>query len=280
MSKQATHDADFLFNREWISLHAFKEPKERLAAIHEALQLLPELNIAEKHDIQKRVIRKMHTKRSNVSSAKRQKIEPPASASAATAAPAVATASAAVAPASAAPAVAPPQDALKLEPMLPLMGEDGLPGVTRLTLNDKEEIVRFRFNDWESSRGAISCIHSFDKEFIDSGQFFSGIIISDTYVVKLISEDGGLRFELPAKAAKAQEDYYRFKHQSGPSWNYRPLRNAGPAWNSSKPLNVTIHASKIASELQSMLEMQKLSLGPAIFGVLVERGKCYDRQTL
>jgi hypothetical protein len=237
--------------------------------------LLPELNLADKDGIRKRVIKRMHNKRSNT---KRQKMEPPASA--ATASAAVATAAPAVATASAAPAVAPPQDALKLEPMLPLMGEDGLPGVTRLTLNDKEEIVRFRFSDWESSRGAISCIHSFDKEFIDSGQFFSGIIISDTYVVKLISEDGGLRFELPAKAAKAQEDYYRFKRRSGPSWNYRPLRNAGPAWNSSKPLNVTIHASKIASELQSMLEMQKLSLGPAIFGVLVERGKCYDRQTL
>jgi hypothetical protein len=184
MSKQATDDAHFFFNREWISLHAFKEPKERLAAIHEALQLLPELNIAERNDIQKRVIRKMHTKRSNVSSAKRQKIEPPASAAVASASAFAATASAAVA--NAAVAVAPPRDALKLEAMLPLMGEDGLPGETRLTLKDKE-IVRFRFSDWASSAGATSCIHSIDKEFIDNGQFFSGIIISDTYVVKLIS---------------------------------------------------------------------------------------------
>jgi hypothetical protein len=246
MSKKNATDADFIFDKAWISLHAFKETNERLAAIASALAAFPELNLAEKDDIRKRVIRKMHTKRSNtVISAKRQKIEHPA-AETGTEPPAAETGTKL-------------KLQLKLEPMLPL-SDDFMPGVTRLQLND-EPIFSFRFNDWGNN---VTCIYSIDAEkLIDDGQFYSGVIIGDTYVVKLLSEHSGLRFVLPEKAAKAQKEYYRDRTRAAPAWNYRAL-------------SCTIPQHKITSELTAMRQMQKLSLGPAILGVLVERGNCYD----
>jgi hypothetical protein len=189
MSKKNATDADFIFDKAWISLHAFKETNERLAAIASALAAFPELNLAEKDDIRKRVVRKMHTKRSNsVISAKRQRIEPPA----------------------APPPPPPPPPPPRLQ-ITPAPRRSSRSSMTFIGTFDGRELFQ------------LSAIHgtqnlTITPGILDNGQFYSGVLMLDTIVVKFMTRRDGARFRIGAKAERDQRAFYTEKNKSIPQW--------------------------------------------------------------
>jgi len=94
---------------------------------------------------------------------------------------------------------------------------------------------------------------------LNSRQFYSGVLMLDTIVVKFITRPGGARFRLGDKADQEQRDYYTEKRKAFPTWiGY----------------SEEVQSHKVDDEVVAMrLVHDELSaLGPAIYDVATFSG--------
>ena len=119
-----------------------------------------------------------------------------------------------------------------------------------------DDVELFQFKLRQTGAGAGTRMFNFTKPITDLGNFYTGVILLDSYVVKLMSDDSHncFRFELPPHAAQAQRDHEK---KSTHDW----LGSSS-----------SIPRAKILEEIAHMKHMHALSLGPALHCAMAYNG--------